>query len=98
MSTYKDQLQKYYNQKYFMSNPDNWQELANQAVARDLAKYQENKLYKGNTLDEIVVTPKGIITKVPAVETDFTPHENKILATPDKKTIHYSDYEGRKNM
>lgn len=84
MEEYRKQLQKYYNSKYFMSNPDNWQELANQAVARDLAKYQANQeqLYKGDILDEIVVTPKStsVIKYTPAVETDQDPGYTKFMS------------------
>lgn len=57
LEQWKKELQLYYNDKYFMSNPDNWQELANTAVERDY-QAEVQKRNKSNTLPEVTVTAK----------------------------------------
>lgn len=96
LEQWRKELQQYYNQKYFMENPSNWQELANAAVERDYqAEVQRRK--KFNILPEVTVTAKGNSKPVNvAVESDLTPSELKALSTPDKARVRYNDYFGRK--
>lgn len=61
---YYDQLIKYYNKKYFMSNPNNWRELAEAAAKKDFAAYKAKKQpTPESNLDTIVVTPQGNTTQ-----------------------------------
>ena len=96
LEQWRKELQQYYNQKYFMESPNNWQELANAAVERDY-QAEVQKRNKSNTLPEVTVTAKGNSKPVNvAVESDLTPSELKTLSTPDKARAHYNDYLGRK--
>ena len=63
LSKYKSDLYKYYSNKYFMTNPNDWQRLAQRDTDRDYNKYlsslQNQETFNGGSLDGITVTPQG---------------------------------------
>lgn len=111
LEQWKAELQRYYNNKYFMANPTNWRQLADQAVARDLQNYQtqqpvqksvQTQQQQPTTLDEVTVTakaPSQVQHSNYATETDLDPETVSALSQYDTpNTIHYNAYQGRQNM
>lgn len=93
LEKWKEQLQRYYNNKFFMTNPNNWQELANAAVEKDYQKELQRR-NTSNTLPEVTVTATTPTQKTIAVERDFTPEEMRTTgATPSN--LYYSSAEDK---
>lgn len=81
LEKWKQDVYKYFRNKYFMSNPDNWEELAQKAAEEYIQKNapkQSNttqEIYEAGTLPELVVTPKGNATTTYSSEVSETDPE-----------------------
>lgn len=81
LEKWKQDVYKYFRNKYFMSNPDNWDELAQKAAEEYIQKNapkQSNtpqEIYGTGTLPELVVTPTGNATTTYSSEVSETDPE-----------------------